>query len=65
MAEQKKVKDSFDIDNLIQQAVFGADEKSRDEARHHIQKTAREHGIFPASIQSLYEARNQYQDDNL
>ncbi len=56
MAELKKVKDSFDMDNLIRQAVFGADEKSRDEARHHIQKTAREHGIYPASIQSLYEA---------
>jgi fructose/tagatose bisphosphate aldolase len=61
MPEQKKAKENSNIDKLIQQAVFGVDEKSKNEARKQIQKTALESGAFPASIQSLYEAAGQGQ----
>jgi len=44
-----------DIDALIEQAVFGSEE-SRPKHRQTIHKTANTNGIFPASIQGLYEA---------
>jgi fructose/tagatose bisphosphate aldolase len=56
VAEQKKAKDSSNIDSLIRQAVFGADAKTRDEAILKIRQTALDRGAFPASIQGLYEA---------
>jgi fructose/tagatose bisphosphate aldolase len=56
MPESKKVKDNFNIDSLIEQAVFGADPGKREETRRLINKTAAGKGAFPASIQELYEA---------
>jgi fructose/tagatose bisphosphate aldolase len=54
--EQKRARDSSNIDGLIEQAVFGAEAGIRDEARLQIHKIAAERGIFPASIQGLYGA---------
>jgi fructose/tagatose bisphosphate aldolase len=54
--EQKKAKDSSNMDNLIQQAVFGADPATREESRRLINQAALDRGAFPASIQGLYEA---------
>ena len=45
-----------DIHNLIQNAVFGADDLIREKNRQIIRETALSQGIFPASIQGLYEA---------
>jgi len=45
-----------DIDVLVENAVFGADEQVREEYQHRIRQTAAKKGIFPASIQGLYEA---------
>lgn len=45
-----------DIDDLVNKAVFGQDEKEKDESRKHIMRSAYEMGIVPASIQGLYEA---------
>jgi fructose/tagatose bisphosphate aldolase len=56
MPEQKRAKDSFNIDKLIEQAVFGADPGVKGESSRQILKTALDRGIFPASIQGLYEA---------
>jgi fructose/tagatose bisphosphate aldolase len=56
VAEQKKVKDSSNIDSLIRQAVFGADARTRDDSIRQIRQTALDRGAFPASIQGLYEA---------
>jgi len=44
------------IDTLIEQAVFGAGEQVRQEHQHLIREMALTQGIFPASIQGLYEA---------
>ncbi len=44
------------IDNLIEQAVFGADAPTREEHQRIIRETAINDGIFPASIQGLYDA---------
>lgn len=44
------------IDTLIKQAVFGADERVREEHQRLIGEMALTQGIFPASIQGLYEA---------
>ena len=44
------------IDNLIEKAVFGADDQTREEHRQLTRKLASTRGIFPASIQGLYEA---------
>jgi fructose/tagatose bisphosphate aldolase len=56
MPEQKKAKDSSNIDSLINQAVFGADGAAKADAIRQIHKTALDRGIYPASIQDLYEA---------
>ncbi len=56
MPETEKVKDNFNIDSLIEQAVFGEDPGKMEEIRHLINKTAISRGAFPASIQELYEA---------
>jgi len=45
-----------DIDALEQQSVFGKDAASVRESRAAIRKMAAEKGIYPASIQALYEA---------
>lgn len=44
------------IDSLVEQAVFNADEKVREENRRQIRELAASQGIFPASIQGLYDA---------
>ncbi len=44
------------IDSLVQQSVFGKDAASVKESRTAIRKMAAEKGIYPASIQALYEA---------
>jgi fructose/tagatose bisphosphate aldolase len=43
------------IDGLVGQAVFG-DEPTREESRRQIRELAESRGIYPASIQGLYEA---------
>jgi len=51
------------VDQLIESAVFAQDEKTREESRRQIRVQAEARGIFPASIQNLYEAagRGEYQ----
>jgi len=49
-------KDSNHIDSLVTQAVFAADDRVREESRRSIREMAESAGIFPASIQGLYEA---------
>ncbi len=44
------------IDSLIEQAVFNADETVREENRRQIRELAAGQGVYPASIQGLYEA---------
>jgi len=44
------------IDNLVEKAVFGTDDQTREEYQRLIRKLASTRGIFPASIQGLYEA---------
>lgn len=44
------------IDGLVEQAVFGVEEKVREENRRQIGELATRQGIYPASIQGLYEA---------
>ena len=44
------------IDTLVEQAVFGADNQVREEHQRTIREMALAQGIFPASIQGLYEA---------
>ena len=43
------------IDGLVEQAVFG-DEPAREESRRQIRELAESRGVYPASIQGLYEA---------
>ena len=43
------------VDGLIEQAVFG-DEQAREENRRRIREMAAGQGIYPASIQGLYDA---------
>lgn len=47
---------SIQIDSLVEDAVFGTD-GIKERGQHRIRELAYEHGIYPASIQSLYEAR--------
>ncbi len=47
---------SDNIDTLIHEAVFGTDTQQKIELYHTIRQTALDHGIYPASIQGLYEA---------
>lgn len=44
------------IDSLVEKAVFGTDDQTREEYQRLIRKLASTRGIFPASIQGLYEA---------
>ena len=44
------------IDSLVEKAVFGTDDQTREEYRQLTRKLASTQGIFPASIQALYEA---------
>jgi len=44
------------IDALVENAVFGADNQTRDKSQRTIRELAASRGIFPASIQGLYEA---------
>ncbi len=52
------------IDALISEAVFSDDRQVRERSRQTIRKTALNQGIFPASIQGLYEAagKGKYQN---
>lgn len=43
------------INNLVEQAVFG-DEQAREENRRQIWELAAKQGIYPASVQGLYDA---------
>jgi fructose/tagatose bisphosphate aldolase len=54
--EQKKARENFNIDNLIEQTVFGTESGQREESRRLINQAALAQGAFPASIQGLYEA---------
>jgi fructose/tagatose bisphosphate aldolase len=47
------------IDTLVKNAVFEADDESRKNYRQEIRELAAQHGIYPASIQSLYDAAGQ------
>ena len=47
------------IDSLIERAVFGADNRVREEHQRLIREMAPARGVFPASIQGLYEAAGQ------
>ncbi|MFC2066326.1 class II fructose-bisphosphate aldolase [Chloroflexota bacterium] len=44
------------IDNLVEEAVFGADSQVRENNQRLIRESADALGIYPASIQGLYEA---------
>jgi fructose/tagatose bisphosphate aldolase len=44
------------IDALVKQAVFGTSRQVREKHQHTIREMAPDHGVFPASIQKLYEA---------
>jgi fructose/tagatose bisphosphate aldolase len=44
------------IDVLVERAVFAPGEEAREDSRRRIRQTASSLGIFPASIQGLYEA---------
>lgn len=44
------------IDALVENAVFSADNQPRNQSQRTIRELAANHGIFPASIQGLYEA---------
>jgi len=46
----------YEIDALIENAVFADDVSTRKAYRQDIQKLALDHGIYPASIQGLYSA---------
>jgi fructose/tagatose bisphosphate aldolase len=54
--EQVKAEKNRNIDTLIEMAVFGADDEMREEHQRIIREMALGRGIFPASIQGLYEA---------
>ncbi len=45
-----------EADSLVERAVFDADEEVRERSRRAIRELAAAGGIFPASIQGLYEA---------
>ncbi len=51
-----QIKAKKNIDTLIELAVFGADHQMREEHLRIIREMALGQGIFPASIQGLYEA---------
>lgn len=45
-----------EVDALVNKAVFGDDDQVKDKSRRAIRESATAMGIFPASIQGLYEA---------
>ncbi len=47
------------IDELVQGAVFGANDATRTQNRKKLIGLARDGGVFPASIQGFYDARGQ------
>jgi len=49
------------IDALVQTAVFDIDNKTREKSQREIRELAHTNGIFPASIQGLYEASGKSQ----
>jgi len=54
--ESSHIKSKNNIDTLIELAVFGADPQMKEEHYRVIREMARSRGIYPASIQGLYEA---------
>lgn len=54
--DQLKMEKNSNIDTLVELAVFGADNQMREEHHHIIREMALGRGIFPSSIQGLYEA---------
>ena len=54
--DSSQIKSRKNIDTLIELAVFGADHQVREEHLRIIREMALGQGIFPASIQGLYEA---------
>jgi fructose/tagatose bisphosphate aldolase len=57
--------ENTNIDALVKTAVFGSDQKAREEARQQIRDMAASRGIRPASIQGLYEASGQGKYSNI
>ena len=57
--------ENTNIDALVRTAVFGADQKAKEEARQQIRDTATARGIKPASIQDLYEASGRGEYSNI
>ena len=57
--------ENTNIDSLVKTAVFGTDQKAKEEARHQIREMAASRGIRPASIQELYEASGQGKYSNI
>jgi fructose/tagatose bisphosphate aldolase len=55
----KKPVEKNNIDFLVELAVFGPDDRTRDEHRRIIREMAAGYGIYPASIQGLYDASGQ------
>lgn len=53
-----------EISSLVAGAVFGAD-GAREESRRRISEIATEQGVYPASIQNLYEAAGRGQYNNM
>ena len=58
-AESSHIKNKNNIDTLVELAVFGADPQMREEHYRVIREMAHSGGIYPASIQGLYEASGQ------
>jgi len=50
------MRQDVNIDTLVEEAVFGAEERTRTERQRQIREMAPGRGAFPASIQGLYEA---------
>ncbi|MCK4274743.1 MAG: hypothetical protein KAW90_07595, partial [Dehalococcoidales bacterium] len=55
-SESSHIKNKNNIDTLIELAVFGADPQMKEEHYRVIREMARSGGIYPTSIQGLYEA---------
>lgn len=51
-----RLRNPSEIDNLVRGVVFSADERAKEKARRAVREAAANEGIFPASIQGLYEA---------
>ena len=54
--DERKINNNENIDTLIETAVFNADNQIRQKHQRIIGETALNRGVFPASIQGLYEA---------